>query len=233
VTFGRARVRLRPPHGACTECHADPHGGRFAAGGEHPRPAGCVACHDVARFRPSNVDVAAHAAFTFKLEGAHRATPCQACHAELRAAPAASTLAGARGARRLIFRERARACADCHESPHGDQFAARRDHGACEACHGLEAFVPAARFDHNRDSSYRLEGAHARARCASCHRPTTDAAGKRRVLYRPTPTRCESCHSTPPSGPLGKTSRAVPHGASTTLLTLLTPPEASREPHLR
>uniref|UniRef100_A0A832I8V6 Cytochrome c7-like domain-containing protein n=1 Tax=Eiseniibacteriota bacterium TaxID=2212470 RepID=A0A832I8V6_UNCEI len=199
-TLGPARVALRPVAARCEDCHADPHAGRFAAGGARPRAGGCLACHGMEAFAPSGFGIAAHAASGFPLEGAHRAAPCSGCHEGLRAAPAASSRAGA-PVRALGFEVVKRACADCHRSPHGGQFAARRDRGACDGCHGTDAFVPASRFDHARDAAFRLEGAHARARCSACHAAARDASGEARVVYRPLPTRCRGCHLEADPGP--------------------------------
>jgi hypothetical protein len=140
------------------------------------------------------VDVAAHARYDFALDGAHAAVPCFACH---------KALGGARPAGApLTFGMRSTRCESCHEGAHGDQFARRRDRGACESCHGVERFAPAARFDHDHDSGFPLEGAHARAACRDCHPSARDARGVARVVYRPLSTRCESCHVTRPSGSL-------------------------------
>ena len=223
---GAARAGLAPPLGAanagkagfvfalgeteCVTCHQDPHRGRFAAGGARARKDGCVACHALAAFRPSTFDVAAHAGSGFALDGAHRATPCLACHASLKVAPPASTLLlAAAGARALPLDDAPATCEGCHQDPHGGQFATRKDKGACASCHGVETFTPASRFDHGRDTAFKLDGAHARAACAACHRRTRDSDGATRVHYRPTPVACESCHASvpvPPSG--GKSSRS-------------------------
>jgi hypothetical protein len=165
AAWGSARVVLRPPSAGCLDCHADPHAGRLAG-------QACAACHDVRGFRPSTVDVAAHARFGFALEGAHRATPCTGCHA----------------GGDLKF-EAKRTCADCHADPHGGGFAGRPAKGGCEACHTVEAFAPAPGFDHDRDAAFRLEGAHATAPCRACH-----AAGADGPAYRPLSPKCESCH---------------------------------------
>jgi hypothetical protein len=223
AVWGTSRVELRPPHQRCADCHADPHRGRFEPGGARPRAESCLACHGLDRFRPSRMDAAAHEATRYPLDGAHRATPCQACHPELKAAPAASTLLAAAGATRpLLFADERRRCAECHPDPHGQQFATRRDRGACEACHGIEAFVPASRFDHNRDSAFKLEGVHARTACGGCHRTERAASGAARVVYRGTPTRCESCHVTPPRGARG---RLIVPRRSTPELALVAPEE--------
>jgi hypothetical protein len=226
---GVKRAGLPPPAGAakagsagfvftlteleCVACHSDPHRGRFGPRGARPRVEGCLACHGLDSFRPSRVDAAAHATTRFPLDGAHRATPCQACHAELKAAPPKSSLRAAEpSARTLVFAIERTRCADCHDNPHGDQFASRRDHGACESCHGTEAFAPASRFDHDRDAAFKLQGVHARTPCASCHRTERSPGGRNWVRYHGTPARCESCHTTPPATPRG--TRIEPGGSA-------------------
>jgi len=195
--MGSARVPLHPPHAECTDCHADPHRGRFAAGGARARNEGCTSCHGMEHFAPSRVDAAVHAGFAYALEGAHRAVPCAGCHTELAASrPAGFSSLKGTPQRALAFSDARRRCAECHRSPHGDQFEARKDHGACESCHGLDAFAPASRFDHDRDASFKLEGAHAKTPCARCHPSARAADGTRRVTYRPISGRCESCHAT-------------------------------------
>ena len=197
AALGVARVVLRPRKSACVDCHADPHAGRFRAGGPRAKADDCRACHGLAAWRPSRYDAKLHESAAFRLDGAHVAVPCVACHAELKARPAAgSLLAAAASLRPLRFEEPKQACADCHRNPHGDQFAKRKDRGACEGCHDQMAFAPAGRFDHDRDSQYRLEGAHRRTPCKGCHETKPGADGKPFVVYRPVPTRCEACHAT-------------------------------------
>jgi hypothetical protein len=223
--LGTARVLLRPASAACTDCHHDPHGGRYAAGSAHARTAGCRACHTLSAFRPSAMDVAQHATTPFPLEGAHRAVPCVACHAELKAAPAASTLAAeAKGARPLRFAESRKACVECHADPHGGQFAGRKRGAACETCHSSERFRPADRFDHDRDTGFKLEGAHARVACEACHRAET--RGRARVVrYTGTPTACEACHAPGRVTP-GKSSSSRSERPDRAVATLFTTREA-------
>ena len=197
ATLGKAGIRFQLAEVDCAACHVDPHAGRFAAGGPRPAAEGCRACHGTRAFRPSGADIAAHAAFGFPLEGGHRATPCSACHEELLrpAATGRSTLVRGPGGFGELRFEAPRACAACHDSPHGDQFAAWDAKGACAACHGLEAFVPASRFDHDTAASFALRGAHEKVPCARCH--VTRAAGPTGgiLLYRPLSGECESCHA--------------------------------------
>jgi hypothetical protein len=196
--LGTAHVMLRVPEVECASCHADPHGGRYSPGGALPLQGGCGACHGARAFRPSTVDVARHSRFTFVLDGAHRATPCVTCHAEMTAVstPTSTLLLAAGKMKPLQFDiTRATTCAACHESPHGAQFSGRKDRGACEGCHGLDRFAPATRFDHDKDAAFTLTGAHAKVACAACHKPVGDAAGVKRIVYRPLSAKCESCHT--------------------------------------
>ncbi len=193
--LGSARVALVSLDSACASCHLDPHGGRFGPGGARPKPEGCLACHDVRAFRPSTVDAEAHRAFAYPLEGAHSATPCDACHEDLKAPPSRSSLLLAAGAARpMTLATRSQRCEGCHSSPHGEQFAQRPDRGACESCHGEGAFRPADRFDHDRDARFPLEGVHARVRCDRCHATVTDPSGRAMTIYRPVARECAGCH---------------------------------------
>ena len=180
-------VAMRPATTDCVSCHVDPHDKRYAR---------CTDCHDVHGFRPALIDVAAHGRFRFELTGAHRAVPCLACHADMRRAPAATTLtAVARWTGPpMLFAAPKGGCAGCHANPHGNQFAARGARGTCESCHGVDRFRPASGFDHNRDAAFSLKGAHSNVPCERCHRSTRGADGKPIVIYRPVPTACEACH---------------------------------------
>lgn len=193
VSFGKAAVVFRPPETTCVDCHLDPHQGRFAAGGESPAANGCLACHDQTAFRPSTVSADNHGNFALALDGAHRAVPCVACHADMEKRPVLrSSLVAATVASPALLLKAPRVCADCHQTPHGDQFASRKDGGRCDACHGVETFVPASRFDHNRDASFSLKGAHEGVRCDQCHVSDTKVPG--RLIFRPLSGKCETCH---------------------------------------
>lgn len=203
--YGTAHVVLQVPETACRDCHVDPHKGRFRKGGAFPVANGCAACHDATAFRPSTVDVAMHARFSFALDGAHRAVPCVECHEEMKGRPASSTLILApKGVTPLLFdRHRATTCRSCHaaDNPHGNQFASLPGGGACASCHDVNSFTPASKFNHDRDTSFPLQGAHAKVPCTSCHKTETVVKGQRRVVYKGLSTRCASCHSgTVPKG---------------------------------
>jgi hypothetical protein len=187
---GKAGVAFKLKEIECATCHLDPHDGRF------PR---CVDCHGVRSFRPSAVDIATHKRYKFPLDGAHAAVSCVDCHGELKHPASTSSLVLARWVTpRLLFAAPKNGCEGCHENPHGTQFAARAGRrggggGACEACHGTDAFRPATRFDHNRDATFSLKGAHENVPCNRCHSAAV-RGGKTVVTYRPGSGRCEACH---------------------------------------
>ena len=182
----------------CAGCHRDPH--RFS-------DRSCAPCHTLLTFVPSTVGAAEHARFAFRLDGAHGAVPCALCHLELKAAaPHVSSLVDAPGAfRALPFRDPRRACAECHAGPHGTQFASRADGGRCDACHDVNAFKPASRFDHGKDAGFALTRAHATVPCARCHLARRDSSGTSIVVYHGLDVRCQACHA-PKAGTRGGTS---------------------------
>ncbi len=189
---GSARVELALRVSDCADCHRDPHAGRFAKSAT----SRCGDCHTSAVSWTSTIDVEGHRRFPFPLGGAHRAVPCIACHKEMEGPPGGSTLKLASNpGRPLPFRAGRTRCSDCHEDPHGDQFAKRKGGDTCDTCHVDNRFKPAALFDHEHDTVFPLKGAHARVTCGECHKPRIDEKGVRRVVYRSVPTRCEDCHA--------------------------------------
>jgi len=184
AALGTAAVQMRPST-ACVDCHQDPHQGRVAALGD------CASCHALTGFRPSTVDVAAHARYRFILTGAHRATPCAACHRDLTRP----------GVRPLLFGAAGTSCRDCHQDPHGGQFAdstGGRAAATCDHCHVTDGFRPAPLFDHDRDTRFPLTGGHTGVSCERCHRVAPGTAGRGVTRYRGTATACEACHTGTP-----------------------------------
>ena len=118
----------------------------------------------------------------------------------------------------VVRRQEQRDSARVQSVENGEQFAARRDKGACESCHDDLAFVPASKFNHDRDAAFKLEGAHAKTPCASCHVPQPGADGKPFVTYKPTPTKCEACHVTGIPAAGTKRSSLVPASGPGTLM---------------
>jgi len=193
--LGPAKVRFTLGGVACANCHADPHRTDTTTA----RLPECSSCHTATSFRPATVTAATHAEVGYPLLGAHRAVPCVTCHTTLAGRTATGpALAGQPAPPPLDLRIPDQQCASCHESPHGDQFAAR-DATGCAACHSEEAFRPADRFDHQRDAAFSLDGAHATVPCDRCHATSQLPGGGSRVQYRLSTFTCEACHAKRPA----------------------------------
>lgn len=165
----------------CGDCHADAHGGQFAARSDHGE---CGSCHTVNGWKPSLFDVKMHAASTYPLEGQHASVACSKCHVP----------AGTATRYKIAFDK----CTDCHSDVHGGQFAAAPYNGRCETCHTVHGFKPSTFTiaEHQR-SGFPLKGSHLAVPCSECH--TTDLAisGSKIVPYHFTNLACTRCHQNP------------------------------------
>lgn len=161
--------------GRCSDCHEDKHQGEFARldRGE------CKPCHSAAGFRPTLFGVDLHDSSTrFALAGKHTAAPCTSCHTARRPL--------------LDLHVAKQACADCHQNPHGTQFATEMASGGCAHCHEAAGWnVP--KINH---ATWPLTGAHAAAACESCHKATeADRKAGQGPSYKGIPRNCSGCHN--------------------------------------
>jgi hypothetical protein len=199
ANFVRPMARLKMVYDRCDACHADVHAGELsAAAGARD----CSACHSETRFTPTRFSMAAHDSTRFPLSGAHRATPCAACHPLVEGAGT--------GSGRVRFRPASLSCATCHGDPHGRQFTGRHVPGsgqaaateasvraACTPCHDTEAWHPAS-FEHD-SSGFPLRGAHRALACTTCHQAPVRGQPAR---FTGLPTTCDAsgCHRDPHGG---------------------------------
>jgi len=212
-TPGKKAVYRGLPFKRCTDCHFDAHLGQLARkAAPAPRPAAgartCDACHVVEAFVPARFELEDHQKLVYRLEGAHAAVACAGCHpkdprleAKVPRVVRARLVAQRRPVKPALtlfdIPQALKSCNACHRDPHGGQFRARQEKEGCAGCHGLENFRR-ARFDHDRDSRYKLEGKHAKAACGSCHQPGEGGL----VRYRPLPVTCAGCHADVHAGQL-------------------------------
>jgi hypothetical protein len=105
----------------------------------------CDQCHQPRSWKVARFD---HARTAFALVGRHLAVECRSCHAGSR------------------FKDAPRECIGCHrkDDRHAMAFSER-----CATCHTTRGWA-LWEFDHDRRSSFRLEGAHGQVACARCHR---------------------------------------------------------------
>lgn len=174
----------------CDNCHQDPHHGAMRGS--------CSSCHnttgwhDVNRARvESSFD---HATTGFTLVGRHAHISCGSCHDARKAA----RLAGIRirfrpGTRHRPFPSpRSGNCLACHEDAHKGAFLKKKGAGNCAACHGQNAWLPAdfGAVRHNRETSFKLVGAHLTVSCDACH----EQGGRKVPDFRLDASKCASCH---------------------------------------
>ena len=186
-------------HGACSDCHDDPHGGAMRSD--------CASCHDAAgwlRLSTAGMDGGFdHGRTTFALEGAHADATCTECH-RTGAPPRTQTISIAYrpGTADLTYpRPVATSCASCHVVAHASESDPQR-WASCDACHSQGAWAPSS-FGvarHGTHTAFALTGAHLATPCTACHEaePGAEAdpgaeSGFQLGLGSPD---CEACHGT-------------------------------------
>lgn len=170
------------PFKRCTDCHKDYHDQQFAVYTVSPD---CAQCHTTDGFLGSIFTIEDHAKTKYKLDGAHLATPCFACHlkeGEVDAAPPSKN--------KWKFRQIGERCVDCHKDPHENQIAEKwYPNKTCDQCHVTSSFRD-SKFDHSK-ADFKLVGAHAKTACRDCHKPEP---GFKLGKFEGLPATCSSCH---------------------------------------
>lgn len=180
VTFRQAFFR---PFGACTDCHADKHNGEFRKDYRND----CAACHTDRGYVPSTFSIEGHSHSRFELTGAHRATPCAACHTGSSAHP-------------VSYRLKDVSCAACHRDVHHGQFSSQPGGSACDRCHTTGEWRPRS-FDHST-FGFVLEAKHASLACRACHKEAKPEAVTE-VRFGSVPKTCKGCHEDEHGGQFG------------------------------
>jgi hypothetical protein len=183
-------------HNNCFDCHKDYHKGEFNTKNSKPD---CIECHTNDGFTPSTFTVEKHNKGKFKLEEAHLATSCNACHKK--------------DGKNWTFRNIGSRCVDCHQNEHKgfieDKFMSNED---CQACHTVKSWK-VEKFDHDK-TGYTLEGAHATTACSDCHYGKNEN-GVRTQQFKGLSKECSSCHKDSHVGQFavnGKTDCTSCHG---------------------
>ena len=168
--------RKKPAYAACTDCHQDTH---LAQATQKPQLLACEKCHTVQDFKPSEFTLTQHEQTKFPLQGAHLATPCLACHI-----PGTNQKAN--------LSPKYETCTACHKDPHQgkmDRFTQNKSQ-ACTACHTQDTWR-VADFKHDQ-TGFVLDGRHAQANCASCHKP--DKKSQPKADFTGLKSACATCH---------------------------------------
>lgn len=141
----------------CLACHEDDDAHEGTQGSD------CRECHSEEAWT-SDVFFD-HGLTRFPLLGAHTEAECDACHES------------------HVFADAPEACIDCHreEDAHEGRFGTD-----CALCHSPVTWQDWF-FDHDRQTDFPLEGAHAVTACEGCHRGTLGAQAR-------LGERCADCH---------------------------------------
>lgn len=161
-------------HDKCYDCHTDYHAGQFVKQGI---PVDCSACHTTKGFPGSSFTIEQHNTAVFKLEGAHLATPCFACHKKQE---------------KWSFRQIGSRCADCHNDIHEGIIDLKYyPEKKCSACHNPTRWSNIA-FDHSQ-TRFALSGPHAALSCRACHF-RKDSTGTEHQQFSEMQANCSGCH---------------------------------------
>lgn len=178
------------PNQRCAACHGDAHAGQFS---ERMQKGGCESCHQNESWHKTKFD---HSTARFKLVGAHQKVACSKCHPREKAAlprTVANSVKSVNAAPEFIrYRPLALRCSDCHQDVHRGQFG-KQEQGRCEKCHQPTLWSELL-FVHNRDSAFKLDGAHERIPCEKCHFPLQLKDQTFVVIYKPLKLECAACH---------------------------------------
>ena len=179
----------------CTDCHKDYHKKEFDKNGISPD---CNQCHNNNGFTPSTYTIEKHNASNFKLEGAHLATSCMACHKKQKD---------------WTFVKMGKNCVDCHKNEHKgfipEKYFPKEN---CTLCHNVNSWKTVS-FDHDK-TGFKLDGVHAKTACSACHYRRSES-GLKTQKFEGTSKDCQSCHQDSHYGQFavnGKTKCKTCHG---------------------
>ncbi|MCX6283386.1 MAG: cytochrome C [Bacteroidetes bacterium] len=161
-------------HERCIDCHTDYHYGQFIKQGVL---TDCSACHSTKGFTSTSFTIEQHNAANFKLQGAHLATPCFACHKKQE---------------KWSFRQIGIHCADCHKDIH-EGFINKKYYSEtnCTICHNPSRWGDVS-FDHSQ-TQFAITGPHATLSCRACHFKK-DSLGTEHQQFAGMSANCSGCH---------------------------------------
>lgn len=129
----------------------------------------CESCHNEKKWDGIGYD---HNKSRFPLTGAHYKVECKLCHLTPK------------------FKDASVICGTCHrkEDVHKQTLGNR-----CETCHNTRNWN-SWDFDHTKQTSYLLDGAHSKVKCSACHRVAV-ALSDTKTLAAPLSKMCFGCHN--------------------------------------
>lgn len=162
-------------HNRCSDCHKDYHKGQFTK--QNPK-SDCKDCHSENSYLETSFTIERHNQSAFRLEGAHLATPCIACHKKTE---------------EWKFAGLEKSCTACHPNIH-QQFMNEKyvPDGRCDKCHTVNDWEKVT-FDH-KITTFELQGKHATINCRDCHFKKTNSNQPAQIFSELKPA-CDGCHT--------------------------------------
>ena len=184
------------PDSKCLDCHTEIKKRLTTKKGYHAKQSlDCLKCHN--EHEGKNYDITGLSRLDFNhdetgwaLEGRHRNVECKDCHTQKRKHSKTG-----KKLNRTTYLEANRLCQDCHKDIHRSKKSVFK---RCQNCHTAWSWGKTKRklrFNHNRQTNYKLTGAHKSVKCYDCHKEKTWAP----LAHK----KCTNCHTDPHRGKLG------------------------------
>jgi hypothetical protein len=181
------------PDAKCLDCHKEIRKSVETKRGFHGRMTQvCIKCHsdhkgknfDTTKIDPTNFD---HSKTGYVLKGKHEKLHCHECHKENR-----SKMAVRKGDLHYLA-GLATSCSSCHQKDDPHHFDGKWASKDCDSCHSMNTWKKEIRFDHDKDTSYALEGKHQQVKCLDCHKNKETKTFKYE-FHELKGKQCLSCH---------------------------------------
>jgi len=170
----KASITAPLKYARCLDCHEDYHNKQFVKNGT---VQDCSDCHDTKGFTLFTYTIEQHNSGTFRLEGAHLATPCLACHKKQA---------------KWSFKSIGSRCVDCHKDIHESYISKEfYPNSSCETCHNTSKWNDLT-YDHVK-TGFELTGVHAKTTCRKCHIKKEDD-GREVQQFSSLNSTCVQCH---------------------------------------
>lgn len=140
----------------------------------------CSDCHTPGAWQEFEYD---HDTTEFPLQGKHKQVQCSSCH---------------------LNERYEKTPADCNSCHYLNDVHNGRNGTSCEDCHSTQKWDQ-SKFDHDRDTEFRLAGRHSAIPCTACHTEALDKAKPKQDCYSCHRNddrhkgrygkQCESCHT--------------------------------------
>ncbi|HPI40107.1 MAG TPA: hypothetical protein PLJ21_04840, partial [Pseudobdellovibrionaceae bacterium] len=184
----------------CLSCHQDFHKNKLSSKFSNGE---CTKCHNQTKWSISKFD---HGVTGYHLLGKHKEAQCIECHKVNKKQTSIKD---------LNFTGLKNNCLSCHQDFHFFGSMVSKKSGKlnqCSQCHEESSWKNTHNFNHNKDTSFSIDGKHLDLKCNDCHLPGQKVVSPKKSSgpLRPTSPKkpiyhwaqlnlktCETCHKSP------------------------------------